>query len=149
MNNMHFDNWGIVSQLINKSEFIGLNSIKYFPKQPKEVEEGNREYKVNLDFSRYSQKGLNNILNKKATQMNYRLFEGGGTAIYFIGLTDSGDSKGIPIIKLFISLLYFIKIVNISECKFKKIRIYKCSEGYLATIRVFKKISCLNLSIDI
>ena len=81
--------------------------------------------------------------------MNYRLFEGGGTAIYFIGLKDCGDSKGIPIIKLFISLLYFIKIVNICECKFKKIRIYKCSEGYLATIRVFKKISYLNLSLDI
>ena len=149
MNNINFDNWEIVSQLINKSEFIGLKSVKYFPKQPKEVEEGNREYKVNLDFSRYSQKGLITILNKKATQMNYRIFEGGGSAIYFIGLTDDGDSDGIPIIKLFISLLYFIKIVNISECKFKKIRIYKCSVGYLATIRVFKNISCLNLLLDI
>jgi GTPase len=149
MNDKNFDNWDVVSQLINKSEFVGLKSINCFPKQPGEIEQGNREYKISLDFSHYSEKGVINILNKKATQMNFRLFEGGGSAIYFIGVADNGDTTGISIVKLFISLLYFTKIVLISKCKFKKIRIYKGVNGYLATIRVYKKIDYINLLLEL
>ena len=148
MFNEQNQNWEIVSQLINLSEFIHLKN-SFFPKQPEEIEQGNREYKINLDFSRYSPKTLDNILNKKATQMNFRIFEGGGTAVYFIGVSDKGNTNGIEICKLFKSLIYFAKIVDISKSKFKKIRIYKGKNGFISTIRIYKKIDNLNLLLEL
>ena len=115
------------------------NKLFLFPKQLKEVEVGNREYKINLDYSDKSSFIQNNILNKKATQMNFRLIEGGGKAIYFIGLNDNGESVGIDLKKLIKSLFFFTKIVYLSKSKFSKIRIYKGSEGYISTIRVSKQ----------
>jgi GTPase len=141
-------NWEIISRLVNLSEFIDLKNC-YFPVQPQEIEQGNREYKISLDFSRYSPKSLENILNKKATQMNFRLFEGGGTAVYFIGVSDKGNTDGIDICKLFKSLVNFTKIVNISKSKYKKIRIYKGKNGFISTIRVYKKIDNLNLLLEL
>jgi len=150
LNNL--ENWEIVSQLINKSEFIKLDSLTFFPSQPQEVEIGNREYKIHLNFSklrRKKKKNLIGILNKKATQMNYRLIEGSGTALYFLGVSDSGETSGISIIDLIISLLYFTKIVTLSDSHYKKIRIYPGSNGYIATIRVFKKIENVNLLLEL
>ena len=80
--------------------------------------------------------------------MNYRLFEGGGSAIYFIGVSDAGDTSGISIVKLFISLLYFTTIVKLCKSKYKKIRIYPATHGYISTIRVYKKIES-NTLLDI
>ena len=142
---MDIEHWEIVSQIINTFEFIYLGYVKFFPTQPQEIEEGNREYKINLDFSRYSKKNIHNILNKKATQMNYRLFEGGGCAIYFIGVSDTGGTNGITIVKLLKSLLYFTNIVTLCKSKYNKIRIYPATHGYISTIRVYKKIESKTL----
>ena len=119
--------------------FTKDNRLFLFPKQLKEVEVGNREYKINLDYSDKSPFIQKNILNKKATQMNFRLIEGGGKAIYFIGLKDNGESEGIDINKLIKSLFFFTQIVNLSKGKFSKIRIYRGNKGYISTIRVSKK----------
>ena len=120
-------------------KFTKDNRLFLFPRQLKEVEVGNREYKINLDYSDKSPFIQTNILNKKATQMNFRLIEGGGKAIYFIGLNDNGESVGINLKKLLVSLFFFTKIVYLSEGKFSKIRIYRGNKGYLSTIRVSKK----------
>ena len=144
------EDYELVSQLINKSEFIELPSKNTFPKQPREIEIGNREYKINLNFSKFKRKkNITNILNKKATQMTYRLIEGGGMAVYFIGVADNGDVLGISINELIISLLYFSKIVSISDSSFKKIRIYKGLNGYIATIRVYKEIDSFDLNLNL
>lgn len=119
--------------------FTKDNKLFLFPRQSQEVEVGNREYKINLDYSDKSPFIQKNILNKKATQMNFRLIEGGGKAIYFIGLKDNGESEGIDIKKLIISLLFFTEIVYLSRGKFSKIRVYKGKNGYISTIRVSKK----------
>lgn len=124
--------------LLKKIKFID----KIFPKQPPEVEVGNREYKLNLDFFRYNLKKRNNILEKKSTQMSYRIMEGGGKAIYFIGLADNGNNIGINMRTLINSIYFFCKIVQITNCKYFKIRIYKGITGYIATIRTYKP--CIN-----
>jgi GTPase len=144
------ENWETFSQLINKSEFIKLSYLNSLPKQPNEVEVGNREYKIHLNFLKLRRKkNLKGVLNKKATQMNYRLIEGAGMAVYFLGVADNGNTNGISILDLIISLLYFSEIVNLSNSHFKKIRIYPGSTGYIATIRVYKKIENISLFLEL
>ena len=115
-------------------------TILFFPNQSNEVEVGNREYKINLDYSDKKPKILNNILNKKASQMKYRIAEGNGKAIYFIGLEDNGNAIGIEFSKLIISLYYLSEIVKLSNSSFSKIRIYFGKMGFIATIRVTQQI---------
>ena len=111
---------------------------KRFPRQSQEVETGNREYKINLDYSNYKKNIKNKILSKKATQMNYRLYEGGGKAVYIIGIEDNGKPTGMNLEKLILSIYFFNEIVNLSNANFNKIRIYKGNKGYIFTIRVNK-----------
>lgn len=121
-------------EILQKVSFV--NST--FPQQPQEIEIGNREYKLNLDFFKYKQKQIKSILDKKATQMSYRINEGAGKAIYFIGVADNGDVDGINIKTLINSLYFFCDIVRLSLSKFYNIRIYKGNTGYVATIRTYK-----------
>ena len=140
-----------ILEVFSKTEFFlkktnNLNMI--FPCQPKEIEQGNREYKISLDYSDKKPNVLNSILEKKATQMNYRLLEGGGKAIYFIGVEDNGISSGIQFNELFKSLIYFTKIIKLSQAVYFKIRIYKGINGYIATIRVSKIFKNNHLLLD-
>ena len=118
----------------SKTIFIEKN----FPRQTQEVEIGNREYKINLDYSSYKKNIKHKILSKKATQMNYRLYEGGGKAVYIIGIEDNGKPTGINLEKLILSIYFFNEIVNLSSANFNKIRIYNGNKGYIFTTRVSK-----------
>ena len=54
-----------------------------------ENDEGNIEYKlklINID---------DDIINRRSTQMKYRVYEGNGEALYFIGVTDKGKLLGL------------------------------------------------------
>jgi elongation factor 1-alpha len=54
-----------------------------------EKDDGNIEYKyalINL---------TENMINKKTIQMKYRIYEGFGEALYFIGVTDDGILLGL------------------------------------------------------
>ena len=54
-----------------------------------EKDDGNIEYKLSLcDID-------DNIINKRITQMKYRLYEGNGEALYFIGVMDDGSLLGL------------------------------------------------------
>tara|TARA_S200000501_G_C20553099_1_gene625324 strand:+ start:275 stop:724 length:450 start_codon:yes stop_codon:yes gene_type:complete len=141
----------LFNDILRKINFLLIkdNKLFKFPQQPSEIEEGNREYKINLDYSNTKPSCINKILNKKATQMNFRLCEGVGKAIYFLGVKDNGESKGINLTKLFTSLIYFTKIVLLSNGKYSKILIYKGSDGYIATIRVNKKFEKKHLLLEI
>jgi GTPase len=73
--------------------------------------------------------------------MLYRIHEGFGKAIYFIGIEDEGICNGITLDELLISLYYFNEICKMIEVNFKDIKVYsaKSKAGFIATIRVYKK----------
>jgi elongation factor 1-alpha len=58
-------------------------------KLPRESEEGNIEYKSTLRGADREK------VERLATQMKYRLFEGGGEAIYVLGVDDEGNIVGL------------------------------------------------------
>ena len=108
------------------------------PNQPPEMFYGNKEYKERMDFNTNIKKNMmSKVLNKKASQMRFRLIEGDGKAIYLIGIKDDGDACGISLSILLQSIYFFIKIVNIINANIKIIRIYKGYKGYICSIRVF------------
>ena len=126
----------IILEIYSKIKFIKSNYI--FHNQKAEIEAGNREYKLSLNYDNFSQKTQKSIINKKTTQMNYRLNEGIGKALYIIGIQDNGIAEGINIIELLKSLYYFTIMCFNIDCKYKCIRIYRTKIGYLATIRINK-----------
>ena len=108
------------------------------PNQPPELYYGNKEYKERLDFeSNIKKKYIDKVLNKKASQMRFRLIEGDGKALYMIGVKDNGDACGISLNILLQSLFFFIKITNIIGAHIKIIRIYRGYKGYVSSIRVY------------
>ena len=109
----------------NMFEYIN----KTIPKQKKEVNNGNREYKMYLDIAMESktehrqnknksddyihylrEQKLFAKINKRASQLLYRLEEGHGKALYMIGIKDDGTVEGIEIEMLFKSINFLYKI---------------------------------------
>jgi len=130
---------------------------KILPKQKREQATGNREYKIYLDLEKepnreikkardLPERELNYLrqiklekkINKRASQLRYRLEEGHGRALYIIGIKDDGTPEGIEIDKLFRSLSFLFKMVDIVGAKIKNIRIYMGNlEGrYVFTARI-------------
>lgn len=128
-----------------------------FPKQKKELPTGNREYKIFLDLEKetktdirktrklskpqlhYMRKEkLERKINKRASQLQYRLEEGKGRALYIIGVKDDGTPEGITIDLLFTSLDFLFKMVSIVNARIINIRIYKGHEPgkYIFTARI-------------
>ena len=60
--------------------------------------------------------------------------------LYLIGLEDNGTAIGISMTDLIISLRHLIKISNIINSKIYKLNIYKCTDRFIATIRLNKNI---------
>jgi len=130
---------------------------KCIPLQKKEAFFGNREYKIYLDNEtdenlKYkikknkpmdfidNLKNIKNIskLNKRASQLRFRLDEGSGKALYMIGVTDSGRTDGIDIETIYTSIYYLEKMVKIINAEIKHIRIYKgrCEGKYICCSRI-------------
>jgi GTPase len=108
---------------------------KKLPKQLPELYYGNKEYK----WKWCKESSL--LLNKRATQLLFRLNEGNGKAIYILGILDNGYTIGISEEELNVSLQFMKKIVNIIDAEIHSIRIYEGLEcGYIATIRITKKL---------
>ena len=130
---------------------------KCMPLQKKENFFGNREYKIYLDNETEEQLRINkkknkpkefvdnlkNIknnsrLNKRASQLRFRLDEGEGKALYMIGVSDSGRTDGIDIETIYNSINYLEKMVKIINADIKNIRIYNGNiEGkYICSSRI-------------
>ena len=130
---------------------------KKLPKQKRENPTGNREYKIYLDLEKEPNKEikkkrnlpereidylrqikLEKKINKRASQLLYRLEEGHGRALYIIGIKDDGTPEGISIEKIFKSLNFLFKMVDIIQATIKNIRIYRGNmEGkYVFTARI-------------
>ena len=125
------------------------------PEQKPEVFLGNREYKIYLDNETIEQmkikknkskefrdnfKIIKNInkLNKRASQLRFRLEEGKGKALYMIGITDKGNNDGIDIETLFKSINYLYKMVEIINADIKSLKIYKgkCEGKFICSSRI-------------
>lgn len=119
-----------------------LNKI---PNQPPENYYGNKEYKIFLEFK---DKRKNSILEKKATQMLFRIHEGKGIAKYIVGIKDNGEAIGINKSKIYSSLINLHKIINIIDADLKKIRFYKGSSGFIFVAHVYRDIELFDLSLN-
>jgi len=135
--------------------------MKSFPNQSKEEYYGNREYKFLLNNNIYT-KNENNIeeyknleckkykkillnkrkaelkrLQKRATQMLFRINEGKGKAIYIIGIEDNGKSTGVPLNNIYDAIVY-LELMKIEiKANINCYRIYLGEKGFILTARVF------------
>jgi GTPase len=108
--------------------------MKIFHKQPPEIEEGNREYKLKL-----------NIMDKErfdrfTSQMKFRLYEGDGKAVYIIGISDDGQPFGISDEELEISINEMRRAVNSLNAKINTIRYYNGQNGSIMTVKISKEL---------
>jgi len=86
---------------------------------PREPQTGNIEYKRKITHTNKK------TLDKRATQMLYRTIEGNGKAYYYIGVDDNGNTQGISMFDLIISLENLEKISNLVKLSIENIKIYK------------------------
>lgn len=103
------------------------------PNQPPEKYYGNKEYKIFLSFNKKK-----DIIEKKTTQMLFRIYEGNGKAKYIIGIKDNGEAIGIKLERILESLRYLAIMSLKINAKLNKIRIYKGDFGYITTVHIIK-----------
>lgn len=131
------------------------------PNQKPENINGNREYKrfLNMgsdeEFKHQMKKNkipntdvrgmhylreikLANKINRRASQLRYRLVEGQGKAVYLLGVEDDGSVDGISMQHLLESISFLYKMVEIVNAKIDKIRIYlgNIEDKYICTARI-------------
>lgn len=103
-----------------------------------EDDHDNIEYKLKLtDFSSKTR------LEELTTQLNYRLYQGDGKAIYNLGFTDSGDPKGISFQSMLTSLDNLSQMAKTIEAKVMSVRIFLTEEPdrYCSNICLSKEIN--------
>ena len=111
-----------------------------------EVEFGNIEYKKELLIN------TDHKINKLGTQMLYRLYQGNGYVIYYIGVCDDGKIVGLSKKELSKSFLILQKVSNKIDAKlinFIKKEVKNTKKYYMKVI--FKKdlnLSLLNMTIN-
>jgi len=95
-----------------------------------EKEQGNVEYKLMLLSS--DPRSLEHI----ATQMRYRLTEGGGEAFYELGVSDEGESIGLTDDELKTSLDVLGKAAEVIGAKHSVVRVGEAPRGKVAEVLV-------------
>jgi hypothetical protein len=86
--------------------------------------------------SKKRQHNLNKKLQKRVTQLMFRLNEGKGKALYIIGIGDDGDTSGIKMEQIFDSIYYLEKMINIIKANVQFYRIYLGKNGFVLTTRI-------------
>jgi GTPase len=105
-----------------------IHMKKKIPHQCPEKDNGNKEYKYKISHK---------DIDKLITQLAFRLAEGAGKAVYFVGVSDGGKAVGIDPDTLHTTLNKLMKISSqINNTKIDKIRIYEGTSGFVATIRL-------------
>jgi len=103
---------------------------KILPPQPPEKEEGNKEYKRYLKCKKTSEK---EFIEKRASQMLYRLIEGNGNAVYLLGVDDNGKIYSLNSKVLEETINYLKLIAERIQASIKVVRIYK---NNVCTVRI-------------
>ena len=114
-----------------------IHMDKPLPPQPPEKEEGNKEYKRYL---KCKEKSENEFIEKRASQMLYRLIEGEGKAIYLVGVDDNGKIYSLDNKLIDETIRYLEIIARKIDAAIKVVRIYK---NNVFTVRI--KLSPLRL----
>ncbi|MFX1465603.1 MAG: GTP-binding protein [Promethearchaeota archaeon] len=114
-------------------------------KRAKELDTGNVEYKLTLTNLLTNQQKLDSL----ATQMHFRLGEGGGEAIYLIGVEDDGRLIGISETELEESENTLTEISALINAKVSRIRIRDGEEGKVGEYLIRRIIGAEDLPIDI
>jgi GTPase len=95
--------------------------------QPKEKYYGNREYKRHLILDEKN-KVFAKQMQKRTTQLLFRIREGHGKAVYLIGVEDNGNANGLSQDECMQSIKNFITITEHIGAKINKMRIYVWNE---------------------
>lgn len=97
---------------------------------PPEKEEGGVEYKLMLKSVSQSR------LERLASQMKYRLAEGGGEAIYVLGVSDDGEPLGLRDEEYEETLRTLKRVAGILGARVKVLRVRKGRRGRIAEVLV-------------
>ena len=123
------------SNFENNIHFI--NREKLFPSEKlynEELDNGNTEYKlklINVD---------RNKLQKRITQMKFRLHEGNGECHYLIGVEDNGNPIGINEVEMKESIETIKRMVNSCEdVKIINIEYLIGQNGFIASVTIKSK----------
>jgi len=93
----------------------------------------------NVKFHYNSKKRQHNLdkkLQKRVTQLMFRLNEGKGKALYIIGITDDGNSIGLSLEQIFESVHYLDTMIKIINATVQYYRIYLGKNGFVLTTRI-------------
>ncbi len=101
---------------------------------PKEIEEGNIEYKLKVVINNPER------LEELATQLNYRLNEGGGEAFYELGVSDEGELIGLEEEEAKITLANFEEICKRVNASFTIVREAEGKKGKVYELLVRRTI---------
>ena len=104
-------------------------------KFPKEVEYGNIEYKLKVITSDKKR------IEQLASQMKWRMNEGLGEAIYYIGINDEGDIDGISEDDYIQTIRNLSKITKIIDAKIEEVDKNNLDGKFYYIIKI---ISCQN-----
>jgi hypothetical protein len=98
----------------------------------------NTDNNLNAKIHYLFEKKINHKLNKRATQLKFRIGEGNGKALYIIGIEDDGTANGISIEYLLNSINCLYKIANIINATITSIRIYRGNlpNKFICTVRI-------------
>ena len=107
---------------------------KRIPKQPPEKDYGNKEYKRYL--INHHKINPERFIEKRATQMLFRLIEGDGKALYLFGIEDNGEIRGMNKNQLKGTISNLKKISKSIKANIKSFRIYTGGKGYVCTARI-------------
>lgn len=95
------------------------------------------DIKFNLDsLNKLKYDNLEKI-NKRATQLLFRLNEGNGKAIYLIGINDDGIVDGISLDKIIESYHFINIMINLINAKMQSFKIYKGNILYVSSVRIY------------
>ena len=132
----HFQNKQRYKSFTSEEEknihFINREKILQSPKlYNEELDYGNTEYKlklINVD---------RNKLQKRITQMKFRLHEGNGECHYLIGVEDNGNPIGINEVEMKESIETIEKMVeNCKNTKITNIDYLKGQKGFISEITI-------------
>jgi elongation factor 1-alpha len=111
-----------------------INTEMMMPDQPPENDNGNREYKWRI--TPRSQEEHRWRCLKLATQLNFRMYEGGGKALYMLGIHDCGKAVGTDETSLHKTINIIMEAAaEIKQTRIDRIRLYKGRCGSIATLR--------------
>lgn len=130
----------------NREYKLLLNNNKYIrsKKRSKNKNQNHKQiknsYKNNIEHSDLNEfitiKSDLKKLQKRATQMLFRIHEGKGKAIYIVGIDDDGKNTGIPIKDIHESITYLDLLSKQINANINNYRIYLGEHGFILTSRI-------------